>query len=373
MIKDILGLKSANDTYTNLSFDMAYDNVKENEENWEDDLKRELESKSLSAVNSRTKGIIDTVKARKFLGFNKMNEVYDYYVNNFSLSKVLDKENVIITALMMDLEVGWDTKLSKKLYSQILELKELSSKAPVLPFLICDPRRADCTSNTDNLYSLFNVAFCSENPFFGVKIYPALGYDPSDFRLWPIYEICEKYQIPILTHCGGESISTNKLKFIIFEGDKESILDCSDRKEVAYELNNPKRWTIILEKFPKLKINFAHFGGYETWESPSEINYKGQIRKECIFDFMRKYDNVYADFSYNLVEINLFKNLREILVSDAKILSRTLFGTDYWVVNKEGDLLKEQKIFLDEMDRNYKKIKISSLLTSTNPKKYLFE
>jgi hypothetical protein len=88
---------------------------------------------------------------------------------------------------------------------------------------------------------------------------------------------------------------------------------------------------------------------------------------------MIKFDNVYADFSYNLVEINLFKNLREILVSDAKILSRTLFGTDYWVVNKEGDLLKEQKIFLDEMDRNYKKIKISSLLTSTNPKKYLFE
>lgn len=373
MLKDIIGLKSANETFTDLSFDVAYNKINQNEENWEVELKQDLEMKNYISINSNTKGIIDTIKARNFLGFKKMEEVYNYYINNFSLSKVLGKDNVIVTALMMDLELGWDTRLNKTLYDQILELKELASNVPVLPFLVCDPRRADLITNKENLYSLFNLAFCSENPFFGIKIYPALGYDPSDFRLWPIYEICEKYQIPVLTHCGGESISTDKLKFTIFEGEKKSLIDSTNRKEVAYILNNPKRWAIVLEKFPQLKINFAHFGGYETWENPSEVNFKNQIRKECIFDFMRKYDNVYADFSYNLVEINLSKNLKEILISDEKILNRTLFGTDYWVVNKEGDLLKEQKIFLEEMDRNYKKINISNLLTCTNPKKYLFD
>ena len=159
----------------------------------------------------------------------------------------------------------------------------------------------------------------------------------------------------------------------IYEGDKRVVLTKKNRKEIAYSLNDPLRWSLILDKFPKLKLNLAHFGGYETWRQPSPISREGQKRKETIFDFMSKYENVYADFSYNIVELALSKNLREVITNKASIRERTLFGTDYWVVNKEGDLLKEQKEFLNSMDKNADELKLSKLLTIDNPYNYLFK
>ncbi|WP_343658870.1 amidohydrolase family protein [Chryseobacterium sp.] len=373
MLKDLIGLKSGLETYSDLSIEQAYSEIQDNDENWEDELKEKLQENPALMQTQTTKGIIDIYKARKFLGFKTMEEVYDYYLENFSLSKIIDNKKVIVTALMMDLEMGWGVKLKKSLYEQVAELKLLSEKHPVLPFFVCDPRRADLESDKENLYSLFNLAFSQHRPFFGIKIYPALGYDPCDYRLWPIYEICEKYKIPVLSHCGGESITTDIVNDLtIYEGDKKVLHTKMNRKEVGYSLNDPKRWSFVLEKFPKLKLNIAHFGGYETWSKPSKVIYNGQTRKETIFDFMQNYENVYADFSYNLIETNLSKNLREVLGTDQIIRERTLFGTDYWVVSKEGDLLKEQREFLTIIDDNFSGLKLSELLTIDNPKKYLF-
>ena len=159
----------------------------------------------------------------------------------------------------------------------------------------------------------------------------------------------------------------------IYQGQNKIELKCKNRKEVAYELNNPERWRTVLEKFPNLKLNFAHFGGYETWKRPSPVDYKGQKRKEVIFEFMRTYNNVYSDFSYNLIEVDLSKNLREVLSTHNDILNKSLFGTDYWVVNKEDNLLKAQEEFLRELDRNVKGIKMSDIVAIENPKKYLFD
>ncbi|MFC0426162.1 amidohydrolase family protein [Chryseobacterium scophthalmum] len=373
MLKDLVGLKSGSETYSDLSIEQAYNEIDENDENWEDELEEKLRENPALMQTQNTKGIIDIYKARKFLGFKTMEEVYDYYLENFSLSKVTENKKVIVTALMMDLETGWNVKLKKSLYDQIIELKALRDKHPVLPFFVCDPRRADLESDKENLYSLFNLAFSKDSPFFGVKIYPALGYDPSDYRLWPIYEVCEKYKIPVLSHCGGESITTDITNdLVIYEGDKKVSHSKKNRTEVGYSLNDPKRWTLVLEKFPKLKLNLAHFGGYETWSKPSKVTHNGQARKETIFDFMEKYENVFADFSYNLIETDLSKSLREVLTAEKKIRERTLFGTDYWVVSKEGDLLKEQREFLTIMDDNFSALKLSELLTVDNPKKYLF-
>lgn len=364
VLKDLLGLKSTSETYSKLSVQKAYTEVDVYEDNWEDEFSETLEVESSKVVAPDTKGVIDLWHARKFLGFKTMESVYMHYINNFSLGKILNKE-VIVTALMMDLEIGWNAKIKKGVFEQVDELKKLSNKFPVLPFLFCDPRRG-------NLIELFNYAFCGNNPFFGVKIYPALGYDPSDYRLWSIYEVCEKKRIPVLTHCGGDTISTARREIEIYEGEKRIDLKGKNRKEIAYELNNPERWKIVLEKFPNLKLNFAHFGGYETWNRPSPVDYKGQKRKETIFRFMRRYKNVFADFSYNLIEIDLSKNLREVLSTHDDILGKSLFGTDYWVVNKEDNLLKAQEEFLKELDRNAKGIQMSKIVAIDNPKRYLF-
>jgi hypothetical protein len=380
-IKDALGIKSNGQENINYSIDKAYKEININEDNWEESLINELEDNSINHfVNSKddTKGFIDILKATKFLKFKKMEDVYNYYIRKFSLAEVfnLPKDNVLTTALMMDLEIGWNTKIKKSIYDQITELKELSVKKPVLPFLFCDPRRAEIENSLENLYSLFNYAFCSGQSFFGVKIYPALGYDPSDFRLWPIYEICEQFSIPVLSHCGGESISTDNLNLDIFEGDKKKTIIAKNRKEIAYILNDPLRWEIVLKKFPKLKLNLAHFGGYETWESSSDVDITidPQQRKNTIFRFMEEYDNVYADFSFNLVEINLSDNLKNILFSSEVIREKTLFGSDYWVVNKEGNLQNEQNRFIEKLDEGLPTtLNLGKKLALDNPKKYLFD
>ena len=221
VLKDLLGLKSTTETYSNLSEQQAYDEINNYQENWEDVFSEELELESSTVIAPDTKGVIDIWHARKFLGFKTMKAVYNHYINDFSLGKVLNKD-VIVTALMMDLEIGWSVNIKKGVYEQVDELKELSNNFPVLPFLFCDPRR-------NMLIELFNYAFCGDKPFFGVKIYPALGYDPSDFRLWSIYEICEKKKIPILTHCGGETISTAKTELDIYQGQNKIELKCKNR------------------------------------------------------------------------------------------------------------------------------------------------
>lgn len=383
-IKDFLGLKS-NGT-GNIEFDEedAYKNVSTNEEGWEDELIAELTGDpDIRFVNKTepSKGLVDVAKALRFLSFKNMVDVYDHYIEEYSLAEILGKQktHVISTALTMDLETGWNVKITKSMYSQIGELKELSKSKPILPFLYCDPRRANKTGTKKNLYSLFNYAFCEEPFFFGIKIYPALGYDPDDFRLWPIYEICEKYSIPVLTHCGGESVSTDKRKLGIFEGTHKKMVTAKNRKLVAYELNNPKRWEPVLQQFPKLKLDFGHFGGYETWDSSSPVSIEKdpQQRKECIINLMNTYPNVYADFAYNFIEGNLANNFINVLIYKDIVRQRALFGTDYWMVTPKGNLRVDQTDFVKRIERLEKaspdNLNLLNTLILDNPKKFLFD
>lgn len=41
--------------------------------------------------------------------------------------------------------------------------------------------------------------------FHGLKIYPPCGYSPSDESLYPFYELCEQYELPVLLHTGPTS------------------------------------------------------------------------------------------------------------------------------------------------------------------------
>ena len=159
MLKDFVGLKSAEESYSSLSLEDAYQSISQNKDNWEQELQEQLEKAPITLTAENTKGVIDVLKAVKFLGFKKMEEVYADYLKNYALNKIIGSNNVIITALMMDLETGWNVSLKKPLYEQVQELKKLSKSKPILPFLACDPRRADIDSEKENLYSLFNLAF----------------------------------------------------------------------------------------------------------------------------------------------------------------------------------------------------------------------
>src|SRR5690606_23491665 len=115
--------------------------------------------------------------------------------------------------LMMDFHKEFGKRFPKKsLWEQVEEINQLADKKnghPILPFFAVDARR-EKEEGKGNLYNLFLKAFDPKEGgrFFGVKLYPALGVSPSDELLLPIYEVCEKLNIPIVTHCGGEDVST---------------------------------------------------------------------------------------------------------------------------------------------------------------------
>ncbi len=311
------------------------------------------------------RGFRDVWKAKKILGLDNMQEVYEFYLDKFSLKKTsglgLNGKDLFITALMMDLETGWGVKTRKPFEKQISEYIDLGQNFPILPFFACDPRR-------ENLYDLFLEAFPENGPsFFGVKIYPGLGYSPADYRLWPIYDICQSKKIPVLTHCGGESVTTDSRDLIIYRGENEVMLEEESRQKVASILNHPKEWETVLQKFPNLKLNLGHFGGDNAWDEKDRTGYSEKVDKAI--ELITLYENVYADFSYNLIDSSKDIIYFDTVSTNNELTSKLLYGTDFWVVIPAGDLNQRQEKFLKEAANRAIFVKI----LEENPTKYLFK
>lgn len=47
----------------------------------------------------------------------------------------------------------------------------------------------------------------TQHGFSGLKVYPPCGFSPSDKSMYPLYEICRTYQLPVLLHTGPTSPS----------------------------------------------------------------------------------------------------------------------------------------------------------------------
>jgi len=365
MFKDMLRMRGDDESQSEHIIESAYNKSDVYTDDWNDKL-FEILNEDNNARGGKTSMLLIVLR------MTKMKQVYEYYIKDASLATYfgMPKEKVLTTVLMMDFKMGWNVEVGKSIWTQIQELKELLTEKPVLPFLFCDPRRADLPEAQENLYKVFNEAFANGSPFFGVKIYPCLGYDPGDYRLWPIYEICEKLGIPVLSHCGGASVSTAERSIAIFEGTKSVTIKGKNRKEVAYQLNDPARWEKVLKRFPKLKLNIAHFGSDRTWSSKEKVSSRKdpQHRKEVIMGLMEQYPNVYADFSYTITAPKASKNFIALLQENDTLRKRSMFGSDYWVVYQEGDLKENQAKFLDMVDDN----EIVFDLCRNNPTQYLF-
>ncbi len=386
-LKDKLGLRDdqayvkqadPNVKYLNTSYDTIYNNetldtYMDSDQDW-DDLLAELEyvtEKEIQLENNAddtTRGVFDIVQNRKILKCKDMKEVYEYYLEKFGLNQKdselgYEDKDIITTALMMDLATGWGVKLRKGLVAQIEELKQLSQEVPILPYYAVDPRRE--TNTLENLYELFLLAFPEQGPsFFGLKVYPGLGYLPSDYRLFPIYEICQEKNIPVLAHCGGEAVTTQHLNISVFRKDVPVAISGQNRQEVGAQLNHPKEWIPVLEAFPNLKLNLGHFGGDHAWE---QMRDQGSSEKVAtILDMMEKYPGLYADFSYNLIDPALYSIFKTVLDLKPAAAKKALFGSDFWVVCAEGNLRKKQKDFLERLD-NHREAMIHG-----NIKNYLF-
>ncbi|PIF46258.1 putative TIM-barrel fold metal-dependent hydrolase [Chryseobacterium sp. 52] len=303
-------------------------------------------------LNNKIKDAFDVVFRK-----DSMLEILDFYISNFSIN-TLDEYKVhpmVLGVLMMDLETGWGKTPKKRYYEQVNEIKEIAKKRPILPFFAIDPRRAELTDPDENLYSLFLNAFTDpDTPFYGVKCYPSLGYLPGDDRLDPIFKICSEKNIPVLTHCGGESVSTFDHHIKVKENGvyKDFKIPGDSRASRARFLNDPDHWIPVLEKYNTMKLNLAHFSGNSDWE---EYDKKGsQTRIEKIKKMMTNSSwDVYADFSYNVADMKTFNRFQKELDTNSEIKEKVMFGTDYWVVIPAADLLEMQKQFCLQMSDHF--------------------
>lgn len=356
------------------------------------------------------KGIHSIQDNREFLGFvwknffksDKQSDLIDFYFDEYALNKQVnlfkDRE-MIVCMLMMDFMDEFGSKMTKKsYYDQIQEINALLAKdnllgvevdgpeensRGVLPFLAVDPRRVNSKfTPKDHLYHLFLDAFDPERggQFFGVKIYPALGFSPSDYRLEAIYKVCSKLNIPIVTHCGGEAVSTFKKKIEIFQNFKQSDktvveenkdVDKKKRERMIFNLNDPKNFIPVLNKFPDLKINLGHFGGNEAWITNSK--FKAYHNRIDTITSLMNYPGVYADFSFCVSDSDTYDEFKKFLgdSSSSSVLKSVMYGTDYWVVlfNDHQRFAQCLNKFTDEVFVN---TDLLEHMVTLNPDAYLF-
>lgn len=167
--------------------------------------------------------------------------------------------------------------------------------------------------------------------FYGIKFYPPLGYDP-----WPtdemerekvlyIYDFCNQYGIPIMTHCDDQG----------FRG--------VPAKE-AWKYTAPSAYKPVLARFPMLRIDFAHYGWQYTPLQKNPLTMFSGLTSKIpdstwfyeIIELMQLYPNIYADVSFSGTNGDfyaLFTNYLNSLDEEKRqtILCRSLFGSDFSV------------------------------------------
>jgi predicted TIM-barrel fold metal-dependent hydrolase len=195
--------------------------------------------------------------------------------------------------------------------------------------------------------------------FAGLKLYPPLGFDP-----WPddeaerekveiVYGFCERRGIPIVTHCDDHGFR---------------IVPMSD----ALAFSAPSRYRAALELFPRLKIDFAHFGRQYT--ARLGLGAATEWFDEVV-DLIDEFPNVYADVSFNGVEPGYYERLAGALEmlperTRDKVEARLLFGSDF-VVN-----LMKIRCYADYyriFDASPLEPWLRARMCSENPARFLFE
>ncbi|HOT59214.1 MAG TPA: amidohydrolase family protein [Spirochaetia bacterium] len=192
--------------------------------------------------------------------------------------------------------------------------------------------------------------------FSGIKLYPPLGFDP-----WPdnplareacktLYQYCEQKQIPITTHCDDGGYRVIPLP-------------------EAEHYTNPERWLPVLEHYPELYLNFAHFG-HRYQENRKTAN----SWTDSIVTLMNRYPHIYTDVSFNGCDFAYWTWLETFINSKTDTISellrnRIMFGTDFLINLLKIDSYRSYiKGFLEsDLDHSLKR----AMLTQ-NPLSFLF-
>jgi predicted TIM-barrel fold metal-dependent hydrolase len=229
---------------------------------------------------------------------------------------------------------------------QHADLATLRDQNPetVIPFAAVDPRHGEGVVAS-------TIALIEQQSFRGLKLYPPTGYHPDNPIIRPLYAYAEQHNLPVLTHCSRPAS-------VQFRGEptEEMRIDPETGQRLdltAFDLltrfTDPDSYIPILRRHPKLRICLAHFGGAGDWNkyldrpwdpgTPREkVSWLSKIR-ELIRS--RDYPNLWTDIAYTAFADDEFVYLLRVLLEDPLIRARTLYGSDFYVV--ESARLEERR------------------------------
>lgn len=170
-------------------------------------------------------------------------------------------------------------------------------KGELYPFVAIDPRRPGMI---DTL--LTGSFFKGDERFYGVKLYPRMGYHPQSKPMDAVYQYCSDNHLPITYHCG-----------------KGGFPPSTDWKYTKF--GDPLNFEPIVKKYPNLKINFAHMGSTD----PSYDWARTVVR------LVNENDNVYTDLSCYTGTDEL-DPMKVFWDENPKLKTRLMFGTDFDVM-----------------------------------------
>jgi len=283
------------------------------------------------------------------------NDSLDRYVKFFEVTKKKSQEEIFnyckdfypgstkFVVLPMDMAFMKAGKVPRKYEEQLTELSELSrANSQIIPFIHIDPRR-------DGILDILK-RFVEEHRFKGIKIYPTLGYFPYDERLYPIYKYCEENGLPVITHCSPFNPTRyrgtrKELKRMLSGSTIE--LDTSNKspRELCSLFAYPRGWEQVLKDFPNLNICTAHFGSSDQWNKYIYKPHESRANNWFVIikEMLEKYPNFYTDISMTLYRTDFF-SLLKVLLEDAKINSKILFGSDFYMTERKD---AERKFGID--------------------------
>jgi uncharacterized protein len=193
----------------------------------------------------------------------------------------------------------------EELYLRHRELLEAHPNR-LLVFAGIDPRRGRAG------LELFERSLRDWN-FRGLKLYPPCGYSPSDLSLFPYYDLCRTYGVPVLTHVGPTASS------------------------LSFKHTRPEDVDDAAHAFPEVNFILGHAGVVWYEESGLLAEYR---------------PNIYLDLSGFQAEVRR-KNFDEILRRHKQrgLLRKLLFGTD-WPIHR---FFGNQKTWTAEMRKTVDK------------------
>lgn len=246
----------------------------------------------------------------------------------------------------------------------------------VYPFFSIDPRRN--REFNDGILGEIKRHVGPGNTFTGIKIYTSMGYSPTDPRLYSesghetVYSWCQANNVPITVHSAPEGFSHladfSHINGDVYhpesgdivpashlnpEGRVEHIacMKCGNTDDVFRErlilLNHPKLWLKVLQRYPRLKINFAHCGGNDQlYKMANDL--KSGYWSRLIIEMMAEFKNVYTDlscFSEKSINNEVLLKYRENVYKKMPLRCRrkVLYGSDYYMLSLFGENLVDYR------------------------------